>query len=262
MRLTFATLRAFPRPPLSWLAVLELLLAAALGVQCARILWAAITPVGMFGDWRPPPVIEMSPRARAALFASFDPFYRTAPVQTDTHAVTGLALQLFGTRVNEASGAGSAIIAGPDGAQASYAVGDTIVSGVTLKAVAVDHVVLSHAGSDELLFLDQSKAAPPPPDAAPSLLRADRLSTELGLVPRVGTGGSVTGLSVSPAAPGGAFAQAGFRPGDVIVSIDGRAVRSPNDVQAFVQALNPGAQVALQVDRGGTVVPLTLVLPN
>ena len=262
MRLTFAPLRIFPPPPLSWLAALELLLVAALGLQCARILWAAVTPVGVFGDWRPPPVVEMSPRARAALFASFDPFYRTAPEQMSTRAVTGLALELFGTRVNEASGGGSAIIAGPDGAQASYSVGDTIVSGVTLKAVAVDHVVLSHSGSDELLFLDQSKPAPPPLAAAQSPLRSDLLRTELGLAPRMGTGGSVTGLTVSPAGTGGGFAQAGFRPGDVIVSIDGRAVRSPSDVQAFVQALNPGAQVALQVERGGTVVPLTLVLPN
>jgi len=262
MRLTLASLRAFPRSSVSWLATLELVLVAALGAQCARILWAAVTPVGAFGDWRPQPVIEMTPRARAALFAGFDPFYRTAPVQMSTQTVTGLALQLFGTRVNQASGGGSAIIAGPDGTQASYAVGDAVVSGVTLKAVAVDHVVLSHAGSDELLFLDQSKPAPAPVDAAQSALRADRMRTELGLVPRTEAGGKVTGVAVAPAGSGSAFAQAGFRPGDVIVSIDGRPVRASGDVQAFVQTLNPGAQIALQVERGGVVVPLTLVLPN
>jgi len=262
MRLTLVSLRAFPRSPVSWLATLELVLVAALGTQCARILWAAVTPVGAFGDWRPQPVIEMTPRARAALFAGFDPFYRTAPAQTNTQTVTGLALQLFGTRVNQASGGGSAIIAGPDGVQASYAVGDVIVSGVTLKAVAVDHVVLSHAGSDELLFLDQSKPAPAPVDVAPTALRADRMRTELGLAPRTGAGGMVTGLAVTPAGSGAAFAQAGFRPGDVIVSIDGRPVRASGDVQALVQTLNPGAQDALQVERGGVVVPLTLVVPN
>jgi len=262
MRLTLASLREFPRSRMSWPAMLELVLVAVLGTQCARILWAAVTPVGAFGDWRPQPVIEMTPRARAALFAGFDPFYRTAPVQTNTQTVTGLTLQLFGTRVNEASGGGSAIIAGPDGAQASYAVGDAIVSGVILKAVAVDHVVLSHAGSDELLFLDQSKPAPVPVEAPRSSLRADRMRTELGLVPRTGAGGLVTGIAVAPAGSGDAFTQAGFRPGDVIVSIDGRPVRASGDVQALVQTLNPGAQVALQVERGGVVVPLTLVVPN
>jgi general secretion pathway protein C len=226
-------------------------------------MWVAVTPVGAFGDWQQQPVVEMAPRVRAALFAGFDPFYRTAPAQTDTRTVTGLTLQLFGTRVNQASGGGSAIIAGPDGVQSSYAVGDAIVSGVTLKAVAVDHVVLTHAGSDELLFLDQSKPAPlVVPDATSSSLRVDRIRTELSLVPRAGAGGAVTGIAVSPAGSGKAFAQAGFRAGDVIVSIDGRPVRSPGDLQAFVQALNPGAQVALQVERGGVVVPLALVLPN
>lgn len=243
--------------------MLELVLMGVLGAQGARILWTAVTPVGAFGDWQPQQVIEMTPSARSALFAGFDPFYRTVTSQTNTQTVTGLALELFGTRVNQASGGGSAIIAGPDGIQASYAVGDAIVSGVTLKAVAGDHVVLSRGGNDELLFLDQSKAAPPAPlGVEQASLRADRLRTELGFTPRLGARGSVTGLAVAPAASGGAFAQAGFRPGDVIVGIDGRPVRGASDIQAFVQSLNPGAQIALQVERGGTIVPLVLVLPN
>jgi len=254
---------------------LELALVAGLGVQAARLVWEIATPIGRFGDWQPRPVVEMSPAARAALFAGFDPFYRTAQTETNTQNVTALSLQLFGTRVNQASGLGSAIIATPDGAQASYAVGDEIVSGVALKAVAIDHVVLAHGGSDELLFLDQSTPAPvAQPGAAPGRdvpaiagsaaapLTADRIRAEIGVVPRTGTNGGVTGLAVSPLGSSAVFSQLGFHSGDVIVSVNGRPIRSAGDLQLLAQALTPGARVALQVERGPTTVPLALVLSN
>src|SRR3546814_8437793 len=78
--------------------------------------------------------------ARLALFARFDPFYRTAPDDDGAQAVTSLPLKLMGVRINEATGLGSAIIATPDDVQTSYAVGDEITGGAKLKAVAIDHV--------------------------------------------------------------------------------------------------------------------------
>src|SRR3546814_6181226 len=62
--------------------------------------------------------------ARLALFARFDPFYRTAPDDDGAQAVTSLPLKLMGVRINEATGLGSAIIATPDDVQTSYAVGE------------------------------------------------------------------------------------------------------------------------------------------
>lgn len=159
-------LRTLPRGrPLAWL---EILLLVGLGIQIARLVWVAVTPVSPLGAWRPPAATILSPAARAALFARFDPFHRAAVPAGGTAAVTSLALKLYGIRVNEASGLGSAIIQTPDGQQASYSVGEKIIDGVTLKAVSADHVVIDKGGSDELLYIDQSQPAPvASPGAAP-----------------------------------------------------------------------------------------------
>lgn len=141
------------------MAWLEILLLVVLAVQLARVVWTVATPVGPLGRWRPEQPAQMTAAARAALFARFDPFFRTG-TGAGPAAVTSLSLKLFGVRMNEASGQGSAIIAGPDGIQSSVGVGDEIVAGVKLKAVAIDHVVIDRGGTEETLYLDQSQAAP------------------------------------------------------------------------------------------------------
>ena len=70
-----------------------------------------------------------------------------------------LALTLFATRATPGGG-GTAIIAGGDGLQQVYRVGAEVQPGVTLAAVAFDHVELSRNGARELLYLDQSGPAP------------------------------------------------------------------------------------------------------
>lgn len=167
--------RALPQGgPLAWL---EILLLVVLAVQIARLVWTVATPVGPLGRWRPEQPAAMTPAARAALFARFDPFFRTGAASGPA-AVTSLSLKLYGIRMNEASGQGSAIIATPDGVQSSVAVGDEITGGVRLKGVAIDHVIIERGGTEETLYLDQSEAAPvanpsptaqsQPPAAAPT----------------------------------------------------------------------------------------------
>ena len=176
MRLTLhprlsRVVRSLPQGgPLAWL---EILLLVVLAVQLARLVWTVATPVGPLGRWKPEQAAQMTPAARIALFARFDPFFRGGAAQGPA-AVTSLSLKLFGVRMNEASGQGSAIIAGPDGIQSSIGVGDEIVAGVKLKVVAIDHVVIDRGGTEETLYLDQSQAAPvatpgatPTPGASP-----------------------------------------------------------------------------------------------
>ena len=90
----------------------------------------------------------MPAEARGALFSSFDPFFRvTAPQAEGSEVITSLTLTLYGIRSNEASGGGSAIIGDADGVQQSLIVGQEIMPGVTLHAVAFDHVVISNNGA-------------------------------------------------------------------------------------------------------------------
>ncbi len=159
------------RLPVDWpaRAAMTALIALA-SVQGVRLALAALTPVSPLGDWRLAGPPELDDATRAGLFARVDPFFRTQPVAAQpTSRVTGLPLQLFGTRVDRSSGGGSAIIAGQDQIQKSILVGEEIQSGVKLVAVHFDHVEIDNAGARELLYIDQSDAPQPPAGAQGAL---------------------------------------------------------------------------------------------
>jgi len=145
-------LRRLPKGGL--FAALEIALLAVLALQCARLVWTILTPVGPLGEWRRDGDMGVTAPS-PALFANFDPFFRLSQASGPA-VVTGLNLKLFGVREDRASGRGSAIIGLPDGAQASFAVGDEILPGVKLGSVAFDHVMIRRGGAEEQLFIDQS----------------------------------------------------------------------------------------------------------
>jgi len=224
---------------------LEVTLLILIAVQLARLVWAAVTPAGPLGEVR-------SMRAAVQPGDSFDPFFRVG-TQPGSMVVTSLALKLFGIRVDEAVGGGSAIIATPDGVQSSFGVGDEIMPGVTLKQVAYDSVTLDRGGVSEQLFLDQSIAAPvaQPSTAAPSTL-PDRLKGE-------GSSGKGSGITISPGGPGDMMLQAGLLPGDVVTAVNGQPV---NTIEIVASQLAKGGSVSLQVERAGRTINLTSGAPR
>ena len=267
--------RLFRRlPRYSLLSLTEILLLALLAFQGARLIWALVTPLGPLGDWSPAQGPDMA-RGRAALMSGFDPFFRTGGANGPA-IVTSLQLKLFGVRVDEATGRGSAIIAGPDDIQTSYSIGEAVQPGVILKAVGIDNVVISRGGSDETLYLDQSIAAPvatvaaaPPAanidllsrpagqTAAPGAVTIADLQSQLSLAPRQ-SGGRVTGLV--PRGEDAFLARIGLRPGDVIVQVAGRPVGSVQDLQRAAAGLSGGGNLSISVERGAQVVPIAVSL--
>lgn len=241
-------------PQITVYSALELLLLTLLAVQLARLVWASVTPVGPLGAWRSSAALGSASPPSLRL-GGFDPFFRlggSAPAA----AVTSLAIQLFGVRVNEATGGGSAILSTPDGVQSSYAVGDEIMPGVVLAAVRDDGVLIRRGGVEEQIFLDQSvpatNATPVPgnaPAAVPTGAFAPRIS---------GTG--ISGLTVT-ASPGPLLEAAGLRAGDVVVTLNGAAISSAADVQQLAQSATPGSRVSLGVERGGRIVPVSVEVP-
>ena len=251
-------------------------LAASIAVLGAALLWMVVTPVSPLGEWRPASVRVMSPAARSALFAGFDPFNRTGAIKPapGSETVTALALTLYGIRVNAATGGGSAIIAGADGIQQVYKVGTEVVPGVILAEVHFDHVGLSRGGASELLYIDQSKPAPAvttltqspagavgqtAPGAPPAPLTVEAVRENISFVPR-SENGRVNGLQVSAGRDAAAFRAAGFQPGDVITAVGGKAITGGADGAALVGKLQPGQSVSVTVSRNGTQLPLAITL--
>jgi general secretion pathway protein C len=260
-------LRLLPRT--TAYSAIELLLLALLGIQCARLLLVAVTPVEPLGAWR---AAGGTPGAAPGVLAAIDPFFRLSAPAAGPAVVTTLNLTLYGVRADQATGRGSAIIGLPDGVQSSYAVGDEILPGVILKAVAIDSITVDRGGSEEQLFLDQSAPATnvtpntatqaatpvPPPQTAP--LAA--LSAEVAASPRIVAGRGVNGIVLQPRGAGAAFAAAGFQPGDVVVAINGQPVSSQDAAQRFAQQLAPGSNASVEVERGGQRLTLAIAVPQ
>jgi general secretion pathway protein C len=234
---------------LFWLLVLLLI------IQSARLFWTLVTPVGPVGKWH-----SAKPLAALNVPPGFDPFFRTGGGPATQVAVTSLSLKLFGTRLDFASGRGSAIIATPDGVQSSFAVGEEIVAGVKLKEVGADFVVIDRGGTAEQLFLDQSNpaqvasptgstpVAPPAPVAGVSAVL-----DAVNVAPRM-NGATINGFVLTPKGDGAAFKAAGLEPGDVLLSVDGKAVQAITDLP---QLPKNGSGPQLQVERAGRTITVT-----
>lgn len=243
--------------------VLFFILAGLLVIQAIRLTWLILTPLGPVGDYRANDVQILSPQSRLTLFSSFDPFFRGSAAQS-ANVVTSLQLTLFGIRMNEASGLGSAILSGPDGVQENYVVGQEIMSGVTLNSVAFDHVIINRGGVLESLYLDQSVPAQTvgtdDPEATTTLAAGgNEIPGIASLAPR-NDQGKVTGIVLSPLGDGSLFKSAGFRDGDIIVSINGNRVGSTSDIETLKSQIQPGARLSVEVERGANTVPIAVNL--
>ena len=213
--------------------LLSLLLAMCRWRGC---FWAVVTPVGPLSEAG---VRRGQHRPRFGT-GGFVPWLRSIfrndqPVRWRyANMSPRSACTLFGIRANESSGGGSAIIAGEDGVQNSYAVGEEVAPGVILDSVAFDHVILSRGGVKESLYLDQSVPADTVGTApitcsafhgsakrsahrADVAINAETIQKSIGFAPR-NEGGRVTGLVLQPRDDGTMMRIAGFQAGDIIVA--------------------------------------------
>ena len=139
----------------------ELLLIILIAIQCARLFWGVLTPLGPVGDYRALDRMAAAAAPRQSLGA-FDPFFRQAPGAQGPVTVTALDIRLYGISGNQATGGGSAIVsAGEGGEQRSVMVGEEIMPGVTLTAIGFDFITISRGGASEQLYLDQTPAPAP-----------------------------------------------------------------------------------------------------
>ncbi|MBC8073611.1 MAG: M28 family peptidase, partial [Deltaproteobacteria bacterium] len=93
--------------------------------------------------------------------------------------------------------------------------------------------------------------------ARPAVARGGGFRVSLGTIPDYGA--KVDGLRLSGVRAGGAAEQAGMRKGDVITKLGARVIHNLDDYMAAFAEMKPGESLAVEVQRDGTPVALTMV---
>ena len=280
-------------PPSLLPRAVSLLLLVAVGVMAAQLTWQVLAP-----DLRPPVTVEVravevapapgvgqeSPLAKVADLPLFGVLGTRPTAEPVVAPDTRLRLRLIGLVAGDAPEQGRAIIAESGSPERLYAVGDAVGGGqARLHQIHADRVILERDGSFETLRLPRADGSTPgaPPGAAPVRPAPDAAPAGTADVPRIQRSawledperllqavrarpvirdGILHGLEVHPTRNAREFQQAGLRPGDVIVSVNGLPLSAIEDTDRLLQDLAGQLRVDLVVERDGQPLPLGIQL--
>jgi putative serine protease PepD len=82
----------------------------------------------------------------------------------------------------------------------------------------------------------------------------------LGVTPSLTTAGGQNGALIQEVAPNSPASKAGLRPGDLVTTIDGKAVENYSEMVASIRGHQPGDKVTLGITRGGNETTITATL--
>lgn len=252
-----------------WRRLVEAALGLILLIQVGRLVWLFLAPA---------PTVQMAEAAPAqpvdmGVLTRFDAFFRTGAASSLAGASGAEAsqLRLFGVRAG-GEGGGSAIIGLADGRQLSVGVGEEVEPGLVLREVGPDFVTLGRGQSLSRLTFTETPtgAAPPPPPpstdqvvtpspaASPgAVVDPQRLMAQASLRPRI-QGLGVNGFTVSSAGNASELRAAGLQAGDVILSVNGTALNSPQAIGALRGQLADAPSAELQYERNGETRTTTI----
>jgi len=261
-------------PPASERNLFGTLIVAALVIvlayQLAHWTWIFATP---------PAIASAAPSsgASADIATAAKLFGGTASQASASGAST---LRLKGVVAPTPGVAASAIFSTGSGRDVSIFVGSEVQSGVKLKEVHPDHVILAHAGIDERIDLESPKGSTVSSQPArvvgfkinvarsgannytfsrKELDDALRDPNQLNYLGQIGMppGG---GVRMEQAPPGSLAQKLGLQPGDVIKKLNGQPVASTGDLARLYTQFNTLSSVQAEVQRGGTTVLLTYAI--
>lgn len=248
-------------------AVLAIILGILLGLTAMRLFAPLPLPSGNVGAAAPRPT---APAAALTVKNPFPAVEAAALIEDAAPEVadTSLDLTLTGVWANEENG-GSATIETPDGKQGRFAIGDEIVSGVTLDSVYPDQVIINRSGVRESLRFEGKEArtsAPVQrrPAAAPAPDLRDVPATGfldfMRLAPAIDENGNFA-IDIYAARDRQTFNSYGLRDGDRVISINGSP--PPNDpagLRAVASMLQREGEAVIVVRRGDREIPVSLSL--
>ena len=190
---------------------------------------------------------------------------------------TSLKLVLLGTVVGDEQNAFAVIEEGKKRNQDLYKVGDSIQDAVVRKILR-GKVVLRVKGKDEILMIEEAgksreqvgrqsvRRSAPHRRTAPieredtvtvsrstlneSLENIHDLLSQVRIRPSFKEG-RAGGLAVSNIKAGSFFEKMGLNNGDIVQGIDGREIKSPDDVLEVYEKVKSGSEVALEIERNG-----------
>lgn len=195
---------------------------------------------------------------------------------------TGLNLKLWGTIQSVGEDSYAVIEDSSAKDQKLYKAGDKIKNS-TLKMVLREKVVLTVDGVDEVLQMEKADKGPGSSKnfasgmsgSRPGRFKGDSkeipidrkeveaamgdvnsLMRQISLKPHI-SDGKPDGIAVSSVQPSSIFKKAGLQSGDVIMSIDGREIKTFEDVMGMYESLKSSSRIEMQVKRQDT--PVTLV---
>jgi general secretion pathway protein C len=232
-------------------------------------------------------------RADLAPILDFAPFgvpATTPVIVTDDSPVgeTSLQLRLLGVTLAAPASFSRAMIQGGETPIASYAPGSFITASAQLSEVFADHVVLLVDGKAELLSFPVEIAAGPQagtgstlnlgnlapqdggngqtiaanPNDADAVIARYRTAIQndaYGVVERLGLEPTDEGYRISASASPG-VRQAGFRPGDIVTTVNGKQVGKVEDDQLYFDEVAAAGQATVSVVRGGQTIFMTFPL--
>jgi general secretion pathway protein C len=262
-----------------------LLLIFMIALYTSRLVWALL-PLNTEFDWsiRAPISGTMAPLmmnagdidypaiAAAHIFGipGAEPVYQE---ETSDAPDTSLNLKLRGTIAADDPGFAHAIIADGKGQDNVYFLKDKVPGGATLQEIHPDRVILNRAGQLEALRLPKlsqslgkqatpARSASNRPSSQPSNARSRPASGGFMQVFRPQPympNGELKGYRVYPGRDRRKFASLGFRPGDLVTSINGQDLQSlqTSPMEIFGDMDNQ-SQLSFTVERSGQPVVITL----
>lgn len=184
---------------------------------------------------------------------------------------TSLKISLVGTVVGDRKNTFAVIKEKNKKKQELYREGDTI-QGALIKDILRGKIVLRVGDRDEILTIEEDRASrtekqasgPKPSatvekegtvvvsksDVQDSIKNVHELLSQVRVRPHF-RDGRPDGLSISNIKAGSFFAKLGLRNGDVVQGVDGRSIKSPDDVLDIYTKLKSASQVELQIRRRG-----------
>jgi len=272
--------------------IINLVLVLFIAWSLARLTWS-LWPMPQSEAPPPLPATALSPEktpagvlTRLADLHLFGEAKEQEPAPDTALAApeTQLKLTLSGVLSADDKLTGRAIIAGPDGDEKPYAVGDTLPGNATLHQILVDRVILKSGGRYETLRLpEDSSGVPPPPGmtgmanvpgqmAMPGgpganlqqyrqqiLNNPARLFDLVQVVP-ITQNGTFQGFRLGPGRDPRMLQRFGLQAGDTVTQINGIALDDPSKGAQALQSIATASSINLTIKRGGTEQQVTVRL--